>query len=158
MGKKPQEPTIKKNPTLDEKINGYFRLLFYHIKVRKDLTTQEIADLLGIEKRTFDTYLRKADFNRPNYADLIRMYNLDWPGPPLGLHGRHFNYVVLFKGQDYTEYELRLQEQMKELTAALEEMEVLRDGLFKEVSRQSGVIADLELKLSECEKRLKSGN
>lgn len=102
-----------------------------------NLTGSEAASVLGVTYNVIHTWInRPNDPKFPTFTNFLRMVAIieESSTQPQGVHGRKLNYVRLLTGRDKTDYETRLEDQLRSFQSIIEQ--------------QKGAIAYLESKLT----------
>lgn len=155
MGRKPVKPK-RPGPEADKELMIHYRFmsLFYKLRTIKGLTSADLSEIIGVNDRSFNQYFLSKPTNKPTYEKIMSLWEHNWKGIPLGIHGRHFNYVELFEDHNgFTAFEVKLQGIIKELTDQIRNHEIVKEALTEEIGKKSEEIHDLKREI----KRLKGG-
>lgn len=124
MGRPREIPPFPGAESEERRIVQYWLMLaLYELCEANNLTTQEIADLIGGSKEKIQSWsFQNAAFRLPTLPDCVKLAGLK-NLQASGNHGRPFNYVWLFEGKANTELEVRLMYRVKQLEEQLSKME-----------------------------------
>lgn len=99
------------------------------------LTAKQASEILGVSLGVYNSWtIRPNQPKFPPFASFIKMIKITEGSNTMaqGIHGRKFNWVEVLTGFDKTDYEIRLEEENRNLRTTIQE--------------QIGVIKHLEKK------------
>lgn len=113
-----------------------FQLPCRKMQILNDLTSQDLADMMGLQYYQVTPFFHTTERQKvPRGTELWKLFQAtDKSGKKFrstGSHGRVFNYVEFFEGQEYTQYERVLRDQLAEVTDEKNRIEIAYEELLR---------------------------
>lgn len=131
----------------------YLRRAIQPALIKNSITQKKLGEILQMPMSSLLTYFtsNKDKSVMPNLHFLRRCKHADWGyAQPVGEHGRVFNEVELFYGEEFNPYEKELRALLKIEKEKIHDLEQRLKYKTEEVERLYGEIAKLKARLSSA--------